>query len=257
VTLPGNLKKIAACLLVGVILSIISRTDVNWDLQNYHLYGPFSVLNGRIGADYFAAGFQGYLNPLVDLPYYIAKFIVFSKHPVVVAGLAGLPFGLLAYIVWRIARVLLPDGNAWEPAITAVLGLTGAITLSEVGTTLDDVTVADVVLSGLLCALTEWKCLPSAAALSGLAVGCATGLKLTAFLFAPGVLLICLLQTAGLRQILLVISLFCVALGIGFLTTWGWWGYLLWRQFQNPLFPMFASIFPSPWSQGIMSRGVV
>jgi hypothetical protein len=46
-------------LLTGIILSVIDRTDTNWDLQHYHLYTPCAALNGRIGRDYFVAGFQG------------------------------------------------------------------------------------------------------------------------------------------------------------------------------------------------------
>jgi hypothetical protein len=248
-TASGQLRLLAFCLLIGAILSIIDRTDVNWDLQNYHLYGPFAVLHGRLGADYFVAGIQGYLNPLADIPYYVTKFILFPAHPVIVAGLAGLPFGLLAFIVFNIARIMLPHAAA-EAALAAVLGVTGATILSEVGTVYDDILIADVLLLGLWAALAKPGS-PAVSAICGLAVGCAAGLKLTALLFAPGLLVFCLIQAPRLRPAVQSAALFCIAAAIGFLLTWGWWGLALWQRFHNPFFPVFGSIFPSPWSPTI------
>lgn len=243
---------LAFCLAAGAILSIIDRTDVNWDLQNYHLYGPFAVLHGRLGIDYFVAGIQGYLNPLADIPYYVTKFILFPNHPVIVAGLAGLPFGLLAFIVFNIARVMLP-GAAAEAALAGILGLTGATILSEVGTVNDDILIADILLLGLWAVLRKPGS-PTFSALCGLAVGSAAGLKLTALLYAPGLLVLCLIQARLWRPAALSALLFCIAVAIGFLALWGWWGALLWARFHNPFFPVFGSIFPSPWSPAIYIR---
>jgi hypothetical protein len=244
---------LAFCLFAGVVLSIIDRTDVNWDLQNYHLYGPFAVLHGRLGDDYFVAGVQGYLNPLADIPYYVAKFILFPAHPVVVAGLAGLPFGLLAFITFNIARILLPAAPL-EAAIAAVLGLTGATILSEVGTVYDDILVADILLLGVWAALT--KSGPVLSAMPGFALGCAAGLKLTALFLAPGLLVLCLMQTAGRGPALRSALLFCVAVGLGFLALWGWWGMMLWQRFHNPFFPIFGSIFQLRWAAPIFVHDV-
>jgi hypothetical protein len=38
-----------------------------------------------------------------------------------------------------------------------------------------------------------------------------------------------------------------IFIGLGFLATYGWWGWILWREFANPFFPYFNSIFQSPW----------
>jgi hypothetical protein len=244
----GNLTLFAFCLIVGAVLSIIDRTDVNWDLQNYHLYGPFAILHGRLGSDYFAAGIQGYLNPLADIPYYVTKFILFPNHPVIVAGLAGLPFGLLAFIVFNIAKIILPDAPV-EAALAGFLGLTGATILSEIGTVYDDILIADFLLLGLWAALKKPG--PAASALCGLAMGCAAGLKLTALLFGPGLLVLCVLQARSWRPAIFSASLFCLGAAVGFLALWGWWGALLWRQFHDPLFPIFGAIFSSPLAPSV------
>ena len=248
----NHLKLLAICLLAGMILSVIDRTDVNWDLQNYHLYGPFAVLNGRLGTDYFVAGIQGYLNPLADIPYYVTKFVLFPTHPVIVAALAGLPFGMLAFIVFNIARIMLPDAAA-EAMLAGILGLTGATLLSEVGTVYDDILVADILLLGLWAAVAEPR-RNAVSAVAGLAAGCAAGLKLTALVFAPGLLVLCLLRADCMRAAFRSALLFCLAVALGFLALWGWWGALLWARFKNPFFPVFGSIFPSIWSPPVFIR---
>jgi hypothetical protein len=50
--------------------------------------------------------------------------------------------------------------------------------------------------------------------------------------------------------------MFCVAMAVGFLALWGWWGALLWERFRNPFFPFFGSIFPSPWAPVIFIHDV-
>ena len=42
--------------------------DANWDLQNYHDHVAYALLHRRYGLDVGAAGLQGYLNPLPDVP---------------------------------------------------------------------------------------------------------------------------------------------------------------------------------------------
>lgn len=39
-------------ILIGPgLLSIVIGQDANWDLRNYHIYVPYSVVNDRIGVD--------------------------------------------------------------------------------------------------------------------------------------------------------------------------------------------------------------
>jgi len=225
-------------LLIGMTLSVIDRTDANWDLQNYHLYAPYAALHGRLGMDWFAAGFQGYLNPTEDIPYYIVKMVWFPDHPVVVAALAGLPFGFLVFVTFKIARVALPDSVA-VAAAAAFLGLTGATVLSEVGTTYDDILMADLVLSAVWLALGHagWRGL----ALAGFLLGCAVGLKFTSAIYVPGFALLCGWKNPA--QVLrhgIIVMLFAAG---GFLAVWGWWGWQLWVHFGNPFFPMLGGLF--------------
>jgi len=52
-----------------VLLSLALGRDINWDYYNYHGYAALSVVQDRLGQDFWPAGVQGYLNPLPFLPF--------------------------------------------------------------------------------------------------------------------------------------------------------------------------------------------
>jgi hypothetical protein len=229
------------CLALGAVLSLIDRTDANWDLQNYHLYAPFALLHGRLGWDYFAAAYQGYFNPLADVPYYLVKFVAFPQAPRMVALLAGLPFGLLVFIVLRLASVFVAGG--WAAFFATIIGVSGATTLSEVGTTFDDILVTDFVLLAMLILVRQGR---RAELLAGFAFGLAVAMKLTMALFAlplAGMVLV-LAQERRLPRLVLLGA----AAALGFAAGYGWWGWQLWRHYADPFFPMFSSVFHTPWA---------
>ncbi|HQT63307.1 MAG: hypothetical protein B7Z75_00385 [Acidocella sp. 20-57-95] len=234
-----HLKILAFCFFGAMVLSLIDRTDANWDLQNYHLYTPYAVLNGRLGRDYFVAGFQGYFNPAADLPYYITKFLLFPNSPMIVALLAGLPFGFLAFCTFNIARNLLPDGGYWVWCGTALIGITGSTCLSEVGTTYDDILIADFILLGLWMLLRA-RGIPTIC-FAGFVIGCAVGLKTTAVVFVPGFVVLGLILGINFKSLFVLAG----AMAIGYIVSWGWWGLLLWQHFGNPYYPMLAALFPA------------
>lgn len=246
-------RRLALCLAVGAVASMGFGTDANWDLQNYHLYAPFALLHGRLGLDYFAGGFQGYFNPLADLPYYLLRRVVLPSHPVLVAGLAGLPYGAMAFLVIGIAEALLPgeEGRlSWSALFAAGIGLSGATLVSEIGTSFGDIVSGDALLLGVFLALRRPARWPAAALGAGL--GAATALKLTAVIFAPGLALWLLTLTANRRgqwrQAGRSLLAFGAACACAFMLLWGWWGWTLWRHFHNPFFPLLGQMFASPWS---------
>ncbi len=53
-----------------------------------------------------------------------------------------------------------------------------------------------------------------------------------------------------LKNPLKTIFLFSAAVLTGFLITYGYWGWILWKNYQNPVFPFFNSVFHSPYWQG-------
>jgi hypothetical protein len=254
----GGVAESMLLVLLACCISLGQGQDRNWDLRNYHLYNAFSFLQGRFDIDLNAVGIQTYFNPLLDLPYYILSVRLIPDWPRMVAFLAGIPFGLLIVVVLRIARLALPSDNdkaAWLAPIATALGVTGAMTWSEIGTTYGDIPIAVIVLTGLLMPLPllpqresiqpqRWML---AMAGAGFLIGGAAGLKLTACLYAPAALLALSLTAGTAKRTVGGAVVFCAGWVVGLALFGGWWMLTLYQHFGNPLFPQFNQVFASPW----------
>ncbi len=255
---PGGRLETALLLVLACCISLGQGQDRNWDLLNYHLYNAYSLMDGRFSRDLYPVGFQTYLNPLLDLPYYLVSVQLIPHWPRIVAFLAGIPFGLLIVVVLRIARVVLPaatPAEAWLAPVAVAIGVSGSATWSEIGTTYGDIPVAVLTLSGLLVPLsllprretvseTAWN---GAMLAAGSLIGAAAGFKLTACIFAPGALLGLMLTGGSMRRACVGAVLFCCGWAAGFALVDGWWALALYRRFGSPIFPVFNHIFASPW----------
>jgi hypothetical protein len=80
---------------------------------------------------------------------------------------------------------------------------------------------------------------------SGL-IGLAIGLKLTNAIYAPAILLCCLIGAAGLRTKLQNVAAAAAGGACGVLASGGFWYLRLWQVFRNPVFPYYDAIFKSP-----------
>jgi hypothetical protein len=245
---------VVVCMLAGAAAAVWQGQDGNWDLLNYHLYNVFWLLEGRRHVDFVANGLHNFLSPLADIPFYYLAMKWLPDFPRAVAAIQGLYFGALIYVVLRInARVLPPQRFGFATAVIAtVIGVTGAATFPEAGTTYNDIQVALLVLAGILvllplCEESADRRLTVRSMSAGVLCGAAGGVKLTAILFAPGVACAILLALP-LRRSIAVVVLFSVGWCIGFALSYGWWGFMLWEMTGNPLFPFYNGIFRSDWS---------
>ncbi len=244
---------------VGAAVSIWLGQDANWDLKNYHLYNAFSVLAGRLDTDLLAAGLQSYFNPTLDLPYVLLAMGPLAEYPRVLAGYMGLWYGLLIWLALQLAARLLTPLPAVERRTGLVLGtlaaVTGAATVSQVGTTTNEIQVAVLILAGLLVLLLavgpfedRSECKPpwGLVLASGAVFGFAAGLKLTAAIFAPAACFALLGVTRPLRWVQLC-AVFSMGWIVGMLPAFLWWGWMVWERFASPTFPLFNGVFRSPW----------
>ena len=138
------------------------------------------------------------------------------------------------------------------PVLATAIGITGAATFPEAGTTFNDVQVAIPVLWGVLIlfplhdadiAVQSFR----RAAWAGGLFGVAAGIKLTGGVYAPGAALALMACVAPWRRSIL--SAVCFSFGwlAGFALSYSWWGYLLWEQTANPIFPFLNRLFLSTW----------
>jgi len=239
------------------LYSIYLGADANWDLLNYHLYIPFAFLKARLGFDLQPAQAQTYLNPLLDLPFFLL-IRHFNDYPRFVGFVQGATNGISLFCIlvlaWRLlgrvtglstrARVVL--------SITAlVIGGTGADSLGLIGTTTGDIPVTALVLCALVFAVQAvessaggGRVLASALA-SGLFAGLAFGFKPTVGSFGLGLFVLLL----TLRHPWRVKGELCFLLSAasGFLIAAGPHALTMYRMFGNPVFPMLNAVFHSPY----------
>lgn len=248
---PGWLAPLAACIAVAGLVSLALGQDANWDLRNYHFYVAHAVLHGRLGWDLAPAQIQTFLNPLADLPFHAALELL--PDPRAVAFAMAAPAGIAAFLVLRMLALLFTPATPHRLLCilaAALIGLTGASGIAMVGSTMNEWLCTAFTLGGVYVALRSVLQSPRAPwrafALAGLLAGCAMGLKLTYGPYALGLVagLACCGEVRTRAPRCLAASL---AVLLGFLLTYGWWGATLQERFGSPFFPFFNAFFLSPW----------
>jgi hypothetical protein len=226
--------------------------DTNWDQKNYHFYTVHAWLSGRTFSNLAPAQIQTWLNPLPHL----LQYLLIQIAPPVMAGLVmGALAGLNGLMLWLLARRLQRGDPTWNgracACVIVLVGLTGSIFLSEVGTTFAEYLCSVLVLGGLISITTvsseiDCKLKSRDFLFAGLWLGAACGLKITNLIYAIalGASLVALWPVLALRNRMLL----SYAIGgvCGFLATGGYWAVHLWLVFGNPIFPFFNAVFASP-----------
>lgn len=241
------------------LISVFSGIDTNWDLFNYHLYGPFALLNGKSNIDLAVGSFQGYFNPLLDVPTYILN----KYLPAIMVGfLAGTLHGLTFVAILAIARIVTTreEDRFRIPLLLATIGVLTPNFLTSVGNGMGDNSTAVLCLFGFAILVCKWTRLGQTSAVamltllaSGLLFGAATGLKLTNGVSAVAACLALLVCYPGSLVTKLRLSfLFGIGVLAGTAATAGYWMWEMWTQFGNPLFPQFGAVFPNELARPTM-----
>ena len=230
-------------------LALALGQDSNFDQLNAHVYVGWAFLHGRLDADVAPLGMASYFNPLIQAFHYLGLTVL---PPRVFGFLLGAVHGLNAWLVYRLARLVL-SGVRGEVLLSALAGLvaaSGPCAVSLLATTFGDNLLSIPVLGAFLLlarAATEPGADPTRrAALAGLLVGIAAGLKLTLAVYAVGLLAAALAVAFRLRRVRVVLA-FAAAGAVGGLAAGGYWGWQMWRRFANPVFPFLNNVFRSPW----------
>lgn len=134
----------------------------------------------------------------------------------------------------------------------AVLGLSGPMFLSQLGNSMGDAWLSFPLL--WMVALLLRPARPAAVLLAGVFGGAVVGAKLT---FAPYCLAAAVLTIVTQPARWRAVSSLAIGGLLGFLLTYGWWGWRLGSEFGNPFYPYLHSAFsdqPSAISGGRDAR---
>ena len=250
-------------LLIGGALSASLCYEMHWDFFNYHYYNGFAFLNKRLGYD-LAPGFQmTFCNPLLDTITYLTATAL-NTHIHFYSFVMGLFFGTLLYVLFLLNRIFFdsdtPTGKT-AIAISMVIGITGFATWFQIGSSTGEIPVSVLTLSGLYILLQHWFVLkdlsPKHLFLAGFLLGSATALKLTAAMYCITCGFCVLIFFRKLPRPARSICYFILGGLAGFLLFNGFWMILLYKEYQNPLFPFFNAIFKSPWFPLVNPRDTI
>ncbi|WP_180126240.1 hypothetical protein [Rhodoferax sp. BLA1] len=158
-------------------------------------------------------------------------------------------------LIFLIARLLLSSGEKvplWTPLGLACLGCLNASFVAQLGTAAGDSSSSPFVLLALYLACLWHTALPQHQARSapwavwiGLLMGLAVGLKLTNAPFGLAMVLVLAVLPMHPANKVRQIFLYGLAALCSFAISAGWWFYLVWIKFGNPLFPQFNRLFKS------------
>ncbi len=241
-------------LLTWLSLLAISVSEggmgLSWDALNHHIYLGWTAQGHRFDLDALPAAFQSLQFPYLYWPAY--QLAIHGAGPVQAAAVLSALHVLVVPALCAITRILIPG-----PGVDAVLMRVLAVAMSFISPvilSLTDNTANDLMAAiPLVWAITfaMWANEPDVSRptrrrhvlVSGLLAGLATTFK---FSNGPIALLLPLLWMWGdgsvrwrVRQALLG----GLAAAAGFALTYGYWGWLLWTRFGNPVYPFGESLF--------------
>jgi len=235
---------------------ILLGKDTSWDFRNYHWYAPYALLNGRMGVDVAVAHQASWYNPYLDIPFYWLATHTRAWIALGALGAAQASNIVPLYLVARASlRVNLPASDIKIMAgALSLLGLVGALTLTEFGTTYYDNVMSVLVLSGLAILVLNREMLARGplgrvaglAAAGGLITGIAMGLKLPEMPFCVGYAAALLALGGSWKHQLTRLAAGGLAGVVGCLLFSAPWMLHIYQLTGNPLFPYFNDTWKSP-----------
>jgi hypothetical protein len=243
-------------LLFWAAFVILLGKDTSWDFRNYHWYAPYALLNHRMGIDVVVAHQASYYNPYLDIPFY---WLATHTRAWIALGVLGAVQGANIVPLYLMARSALrvnvePADIKMMAGALSLLGLVGALTLTEFGTTYYDNVMSVLVLTSLAILVLKRETLrqgplekvAAISAAAGLVSGMAMGLKLPEMPFCVGFAAALLALGGSWKHQATRLLAGGIAGVIGVLIFSGPWMLYMYQLTGNPLFPYFNDYWKSP-----------
>lgn len=238
--------------LVFISIPIVHGSiGISSDALNHHIYLGWSAEQPRFDRDFLAASYQAYQFPYLYWPVY--KLAVGGASGV----WAGVVLATLHLVVvppvWMMARTCIPGTQIFDVLmrlLAVVLAFATSVVLMMFDATSNDLLAAAPLVWAMALALEplnrsrpQWLTARRAVLLSGLFAGASVACKLSNGPLAVLLPLLWVFTAGTLKSRFLNIALGSFAAIAGFILVYGYWGWLLWSHFGNPIYPFYDSWF--------------
>jgi len=229
--------------------------SITWDILNYHFYGGFAFLYKPLNYDFAPAQVQSFLNPLMHVFSYLMMEHLPSK---LIAVILGSIQGFNFYLVFRISQSFFVKWENplrfWISLSCAAAGCYGATFITELGTTFGDNLISILILSAMLLLIRHMQSdantspvRKSMPAIAGALLGAAMALKLALAIYVVAIGIAFAIFVLFSKRPMLPLLFFFGTMGVSFLAFFGYWGFNLYREYQNPIYPYMNGFFQSPF----------
>lgn len=224
-----------------------------WDALNHHIYLGWTATQPRFDRDFLAAGWQSYQYPYLYWPAY--KLAVAGASGVTAGVVLALLQSLAVPAVWLVARCLCPGERVQDIALRCLgvaLAFTGGVTISLADTTSNDVLTGVPLVWAIALGLRanqQDALAPRSGsrllALSGLCAGISVAFKLSNGPLALVLPALWASVPSGWQPAIRRIVMGGAATVLGFAAAYAPWGWTMWQQFGNPVYPFYDGSFES------------
>lgn len=237
----------ASLALIPILRGEIS---LSWDALNHHIYLGWIAAEPRFHRDFLAAGWQSYQYPYLYWPAY--KLAVAGASGVTAGVVLAMLQSLAVPAIWLVARCLCPGDRPHDVVmrfLAVALALSGGVTLSLADTTSNDFLAGVPLLWSIALALLAngQVGLDHRRRMLILLSGFCAGISLAAKLSnGPLVLVLPLVWASiegGVPSRVMRVTLAGAAAMLGFVLCYAPWGWAMWEQFGNPVYPFYDAAF--------------
>lgn len=224
---------------------------LSWDAMNHHIYLGWVAEAARFDRDFLAASYQSYQYPVVYWPVY----------KLAMGGASGIQAGvvlatlnlLLVPPVWMLARTCMPGRLGFDVLMrmmAVLLAFMTGVILLLFDSTSNDLLAAAPMMWAVAFAMTpldeargNWLTARRSILLSGVFAGVSIAFKLSngpLAVLLPG---LWLFSANSWRARVGQVCAGSLAMTIGWLLAYGYWGWQLWTHFGNPIYPFYDELF--------------
>lgn len=222
------------------------------DLYYYHYYNGWAFLHNRIDIDFLPSLTRTYYNPLYDaLMYFTVEKL--NNHPLVLLFVSSLKYGILMFVCYKVYDFVFKNiykDKIFAELFSIITAASSPILLCCITFESNDIQSAILIMLAfyfLLKNLFKENCKSGVLIFCGVLTGLVVGLKYTNIVYAASLPLVILALKNQVKNPFKKIGMLILGMFFGFLITNGYWTYLLWTKFRNPVFPYLNNIFHSPF----------